>query len=438
MTAPARRRPTPGPADDASRAPSPPGEPRQPRGPGDAGDAGERVHVAVVGAGVAGLAVTACLLDRGVDVLAFDENADIAHTWRQRYDNLRLNSVRWFSQMPGQPIPRSCGRWVSRDDMVDYVTRYAGSVRHVVRSGSRVTAIRRGRASRWLLTTDAGLVAADHVVLATGLYHEPFVPPWPGRERFGGRLLHAADYRRPDPFEGERVLVVGAGVSGVDIATDLLRRSSGTLTVAVRTTPSFLPRELWGIPLQPLSVSNKHLPIRLQDLGGRIIQRLSAGDLADTPFGRPTEGMFSRLLRTGVSPSVDDGAFLAAVRAGRVRVVPGVAALEDGAAVTADGRRWEADTVIAATGYRTGLERLLTEPGALDERGVPPQYGPDNRRWAAQGLHFVGFTSPLTGHLREIGILARRVARTIHRARAGARTRAGAGSRKGDRAPLVG
>ncbi|HEX4227006.1 MAG TPA: NAD(P)/FAD-dependent oxidoreductase [Pseudonocardiaceae bacterium] len=376
-------------------------------------DDARHVHVAVVGAGVAGLAVTRCLLERGVDVLAFDEHTDLAHTWRNRYENLRLNSVRWLSQMPGSPIPKRYGRWVSRDDLVEYVTGYAQPVRHVLHTGCRVSRIERGTHSRWLLSTGIGPVHAQHVVLTTGLYHEPSIPDWPGLAGFTGNLMHAAQYLRPDGFEGERVVVVGAGVSGVDIASDLLRRSSGTLKIAVRTSPSFLPRELYGLPLQGLSVSNKHLPIRLQDIGGAVIQRLSAGDLGKTPLGRPTEGMFTRLLRTGVSPSVDDGAFLAGVRAGRIEVIPAVTDLHDGGVVTADGVKHDADTIIAATGYRTGLDAVLAEPGLLNDKGIPPQYGQLNQRLADAGLHVIGFTSPLTGHLREIGLLAKRVARMI-------------------------
>jgi putative flavoprotein involved in K+ transport len=204
-------------------------------------------------------------------------------------------------------------------------------------------------------------------------------------------------------------------VSGVDIAVDLLRRSTGSLTVAMRTSPSFLPRELWGLPLQGLSVTNRYAPIQMQDLGGRIIELLSVGNLANTPLGKPTEGMFSRLRRTGVSPSVDDGVFVPAVRAGKVRIVGEVADLWRDGVMVRDGEKVSADTVIAATGYRTGLDSVIAAPGALDERGIPPQYGPRNRELAREGLHFVGYASPLTGHLRELGLLARRTARFIHR-----------------------
>lgn len=376
----------------------------------------ERVHVLVVGAGVAGLAVTRCLLDRGNEVLTLDENPEIGHSWIERYDNLKLNSVRWFSQMPGMRMPRRYGRWVERDDLIEYITEYAAPLRPMLRMNSPVTRIQRGTlGARWIVTTPRGRIRAHHVVLTTGLFREPRFPPWPNRLTFEGNLLHSADYRRADTFHGQDVVVVGAGVSGVDIASDLLRGDCSSITVAIRSTPGFLPRELYGLPLQPLSVLNKHLPIGFQDLGATVIQRLSAGDLAKTPIGKPSEGMFTRLLRTGVSPSVDDGAFLAAVRAERIRIIPAVTDLYDSGVCTADGSRHAADAVITATGYETGLSAIIGESGFLDANGVPAQHGPENRRWSEEGLHVIGFTAPLTGHLREIGLLSKKVAKDISR-----------------------
>jgi putative flavoprotein involved in K+ transport len=371
-------------------------------------------NTVVIGAGVAGLAVTRCLRDNGVEAIALDENAEVGHSWANRYDNLKLNSVRWLSHMPGLPMPKSYGRWVSRDDLVEYVTTYAAPIRDHVRTGVKVLRVERG--GRWRVVTDQGDFDAAHVVVATGLYGKPVIPAWPGRETYRGQLLHAADYMRTEPFEGKRVLVVGPGVSGVDIAADLLSRRTGELVVAVRTPPNFLPRELYNIPLQGLSVTNRHAPTAVQDLGGKLIQWLSVGDLGDTPLGRPTEGMFSRLKRTGVNPAVDDGVFVPAVRAGRVEVVDEVVGLSERGVVTGSGKEVEADVIIAATGYRTGLHDVLGPIGVLDDRGVPPQYGKENEHWADQGLHFVGFASPLTGHLREIGLIARKTAKRITRA----------------------
>lgn len=373
----------------------------------------EHVSTVVIGGGVAGLATTRCLSDRGVEVLALDENERIGHSWRTRYDSLKLNSVRWLSHMPGLPLPKSYGRWVRRDDLVDYVESYAVPVKHLVRNGVGVLKVERGTASRWLVTTSDGTLAAHHVVFATGLYREPVIPDWPGKEQLRGRLMHAAHYTRPADFEGERVVVVGPGVSGVDIGSDLLTRATGALTVAMRSAPNFLPRELWNIPLQGLSVTNRHAPLAVQDLGGKLIQRIASGDLGETPFGRPTQGMFSRLQRTGVNPAVDDGVFVPAVREGVINVIDEVVGLDSDGVITKSGRHVPADTVIAATGYRTGLAEIIGEPGVLNARGVPPQYGPDNKRLASAGLHFVGFASPLTGHLREIGLLAKRTAKVI-------------------------
>jgi putative flavoprotein involved in K+ transport len=376
------------------------------------------VHTVVVGGGVAGLAVTRCLLERGVETVLLDENEQVGHSWRTRYDSLRLNSVRWLSHMPGMPMPKSYGRWVSRDNLVDYIDRYAGPVRPSLRNGVRVEAVERGGPSRWLVTTSDGTYSAHNVVIATGLYREPVLPSWPGAAEFTGTVLHAAEYLRADPYDGKDVVVVGPGVSGVEVAVDMLKRPSGTLTVAVRTPPNFLPRELWNIPLQGLSVSNQFAPTFMQDLGGRLIQWLSVGNLADTPLGVSKEGMFTRLARTGVNPAVDDGVFVPAVRDGRIKVVDAVVDLTADGVLTASGKRVPADVVVAATGYRTGLDRVLKVDGVLGERGIPPQYGPDNARWARAGLHFVGFASPLTGHLREIGILAKKAAKVIARSSA--------------------
>ncbi|SDY99880.1 Predicted flavoprotein CzcO associated with the cation diffusion facilitator CzcD [Amycolatopsis xylanica] len=369
----------------------------------------EQVSTVVIGGGVAGLALTRCLVGRGVEVLTLDENEQIGHSWRTRYDSLKLNSVRWLSHMPGLSLPKRYGRWVRRDDLVEYVEAYAKPLKPLLRNGVRVLKVERG--SRWLVTTSEGAIEARHVVFATGLYREPAIPSWPGE--FHGRLIHAAHYTRPADFEGERVVVVGPGVSGVDIGSDLLQRTRGSLTVAMRSAPNFLPRELWNIPLQGLSVTNRYAPIAVQDLGGKLIQRVASGDLADTPFGRPTEGMFSRLRRTGVNPAVDDGVFVPAVRAGLIEVIDEVVALDSDGVVTKSGKHVPADTVIAATGYRTGLAEIIGEPGVLDARDIPPQYGAANKRWAAAGLHFVGFASPLTGHLREIGLRAKHTAKAI-------------------------
>jgi putative flavoprotein involved in K+ transport len=378
--------------------------------------------VVVVGGGVSGLATAAELISRGVPAVVLDASAGAGDSWRQRYDSLKLNSVRWFSGFRGYPIPRRAGRYVTRDDFAAYIRNFAE------RSGVALEPARVERVDRqggeWVTTAGDARYVCRHVVIATGLMAVPRLPDWFTPAPYPMTVLHSSAYRTARDFEGQRVLVAGAGNSGAEIATDLVReRRAGSVTVAIRTPPNIMPRDLWGLPLQNFAVVNRYLPLTMQDQSGRLVQRIALGDLGKTPIGLSPLGMFSRLSEDGVSPTVDDG-FVRFVREGRITIVGAVAGLERAGARTASGRLVEADAVIAATGYRTDLDGMLGHLGVLDGNGLPPQYGSAAKAWHARGLHFVGFSSPLSGHLRECMILARRAARAIERSE-GARGRGG-------------
>ena len=167
-------------------------------------------------------------------------------SWRGRYDRLRLNSSRWFSQAPGRRATRAARassrratRW-SR-----YLEGYARDNALDVRLNTRVERIDPDGAG-WVVRTSGGDVPAEHVIVAAGYEHTPFVPDWPGRERFHGALLHAAEYRNPEPFRDGDVLVVGPGCSGMEIAYDLAEGGAQRVRLAVRTPPNMLVRSPIG------------------------------------------------------------------------------------------------------------------------------------------------------------------------------------------------
>ena len=369
--------------------------------------------IAVVGAGPAGLAAAAMLQRSGERVVVL-ERGYVGEAWKTRYDRLHLHTVRWLSCLPGYRMPRSFGKWPSRDRVLEYLERYAARAGLEVRTGVAVERIDRDGAA-WQLVTRAGAIQAERVVVATGHSNVPYAPEWPGS--FRGELVHSVEYRNPAPYVGRRVLVVGAGNSGAEIAVDLADGGAADVMLSVRTPPSIVRRDTLGFPSQVLGIATAHLPVPVVDRIAATLRRLSIPDL--TPYGLPAPARpYSEFLRRRVIPMLDVG-FVEAVRNGRVRVVPAVERFEDGAAVLADGSRHEVDAVIAATGYRTGLEPLVGHLGVLNERGEPLVHGPHEHA-CAPGLHFVGYQVTLGGTFRLVGIEAKQLARAVavRRARA--------------------
>ena len=146
------------------------------------------------------------------------ERGDVGAAWNTRYDRLHLHTVRWLSCLPGYRMPRACGKWPSRDRVLEYLQRYADRAGLEVRTHVEVERLDRDGAA-WKLVMSKGELQAERVVVATGHSNVPYLPDWPGS--FGGAIVHSAEYRNAAPFVGRRVLVVGAGNSGAEIAVDL-------------------------------------------------------------------------------------------------------------------------------------------------------------------------------------------------------------------------
>lgn len=357
-------------------------------------------EVAVIGAGPAGLATAALLRRNGVRAVVFDRSDGVGSSWAARYDSLRLNTVRWMSDLPGLRMDRSLGRWVGRDDLVDYFEQYAAHHRLdcVLGPAGAIDRVDPAR-DRWSISGPDATRQVAGVVVATGHSQQATTPSWPGRDRFAGSVVHAADYRRPDAVAGDRVLVVGAGSSGGEICVDLAR-AGVDVTWSVRSAPRVFPREVAGLPATPFAPPGDAAPDALVDRIAPWFERRVYGPRDYLP--EPGAPMMELLARCK-EPMTADG-IVELVRDGRVRVVAAVAALDETGAVLADGTHVETDHVIAATGYRPGLEPLVGHLGVLDEAGRPRELMP------RPGLGFVGFRIPLTGTLWAIETDARRVA----------------------------
>jgi putative flavoprotein involved in K+ transport len=374
----------------------------------------ETHEIVIVGAGSAGLATGALLQREGRKPLLLEAGPEPGAAWRERYDRLRLHTPRFLSGLPGHRIPRRFGRWVTRDDLLEYLREYAESERLDVRTGTRVERID-ADGEEWRLDTSGGSLRAGTVIVATGYNGAPFVPNWPGRESFAGELVHSTEYRNPQPFRGRDVLVVGVGNSGAEIATDVAEGGATRSRLSVRTPPQILRRATAGIPAQLIGLAIRHVPPSWVDPISKAQRRLSIPDLAAQGLPRPEVGVRTSFITTGTTPVLDVG-IVDAVRRGRVEVVAAVVGFDGSDVLLADGTRIDPDAVIAATGFRAGLDDLVGHLAILDSRGLP--LATDGEP-ALPGLWFVGFKPTLGGQLREGSIAARHVAAAVtaaHRA----------------------
>jgi hypothetical protein len=337
--------------------------------------------------------------------MVLEQGETLAPQWRARYDRLRLNSPRWFSALPDGPA-FAAGIFPTRDELVAYLDAYAAHHALDVRFGTKVERLERA-GDRWVVQTSGGELRARHVIVAGGYEHRPFVPAWAGRARFRGPVSHAAGYRNAEPYRGQDVLVVGPGCSGAEIAYDLVEGGAQRVRLAVRTPPNILLREPIGAPL---AVFFSHLPPQVGDAVLRFVRRRKLGDLTEFGLPLPDEGVFSRLRRLHATPMIVDPEIIDAIRARRIEIVAAVESFDETGVVLADRRRVEPHAVIAATGYRAGLEPVVGHLDVLDARGVPKVTDGE----ALPGLRFIGY-DPRPAQLRHGGKEAARAAKAVAR-----------------------
>lgn len=367
------------------------------------------VDAVVIGAGPAGLAVSACLKRVGQPHALIDKEATVGSSWRRHYERLHLHTAKDWSALPGMPFPRDYPTYPSRAQVVSYLERYAETMQLEPRLGVEVVrAARSGQ--RWLVETkNGGTYDARVVVVASGYNAVPERASWPGLDGFSGSVVHSSDYKNGQSLRGKRVLVVGSGNSGAEIAVDLWE-SGAQVAMVFRGPVHVVPRDAFGMPAQRMTLILSRLPAKIADKLSQPLRDLTIGDL--TPYGirRPPVGPLELLETTGRVPLIDIGT-IALIKQGAITVYPNVASIAGSDVRFVDGRVAPFDAIVLATGYRAGLSRWLDGADTvLDARGLPREHG---RESALPGLYFCGFRNPTTGALREIAIEAERIGEAL-------------------------
>ncbi len=370
-----------------------------------------QTDILIVGGGPAGLTTAGALKQVGLEATILDRGERVGQSWDQRYDRLHLHTVRAYSGLAHFPIPRSLPKYPSKDQYAGYLRDYAAHFDlHFVPD----TLVKRVRQAKppdqavWEVETAVEPWSARVVVIATGQYGRPVCSDWPGLASFGGQALHSSEYHSGRAFQGRRVLVVGAGNSGLEIAVDLVEQGASNVAVSLRSAPPVVPRDFLGTPAQVFGILTNPLPPAFSDQVGQSLSRLALGDLKRYGLQSPAWGPFS----AHRTPVIDVG-FVPALKAGRVSLRPAVSAFTPGGVVFADQREEPFDAAIFATGFRSGLEALLEPEGLLDENGNP--LAAWSAATACPGLYFMGYFVSLRGFLYESNLASQHLARALRK-----------------------
>ncbi|MGI8587688.1 MAG: flavin-containing monooxygenase [Chloroflexia bacterium] len=355
--------------------------------------------VLIVGAGPAGLATAAMLQRAGIASRILEAGPGVGTSWLNYYDSLRLHTGRRISGLPGYPLPRGYPVFVARPAYLQYLRAYARRFNLAITPRQRVLRAERA-GDLWRLHTEHQVWEAPVLVAASGIASRPSTPQIPGMESFGGAMLHSSEYHDAAPFSGKRVLVVGVGNSGSEIALDL---SSGgaDVALAIRNGITVVPRVVGGVPVSYIALLLSYLPEQIR----RAVR---------APIMRRTERRLRALgLKVG---SPDDFPvigleILDAIREERVQALGGVVGFEPDGARFEDGTFAPADAVVLATGFRPALDYLagyIVPPDQKQAR-LPVRAAPE---WP--NLYFVGlYYDGLVGTLFQIGRQSRLVADAV-------------------------
>ncbi|MFI7534132.1 flavin-containing monooxygenase [Streptosporangium sp. NPDC049376] len=348
-------------------------------------------HVLIVGAGQSGLAAAHAALEQGLRPVLLESSDRAAGSWPRYYDSLALFSPARYSSLPGMAFDGDPERYPRRDEVVAYLERYAAALAErgaELRTGARVEAVRpsneHGERGFLVRLTDGRELTAPALIAATGSFDRPHRPVLPGLDTFTGPVLHVADYRRPASLPGERVVVVGAGNSAVQVAHELA--AERRVTLAGRAPIRFVEQRPLGRDL--------HFWFRATGFDRLPLARAEAPP---------------------ASPVLDDGRYRRALREGRYARRTMFTRLDGDHVVWPDGGRERVDAVLLATGYRPNLS-YLADLGALTADGHPRQR--HGRSLTHPGLGYLGLEwqrTPSSNTLRGVGSDARRVVAALTR-----------------------
>ncbi|MFI6249640.1 flavin-containing monooxygenase [Streptomyces sp. NPDC051016] len=367
----------------------------------------------VIGAGAAGLSALQQLREAGHEVVCFEKTDRVGGHWHTDYDALHLITSRDMTTFEDFPMPADYPHFPRRDQVRAYIESYARHHGHhdLITFDTEVLAVTPepsgpgpvGSAGWQVRTTRGDEGVFDGVLIANGHLWSPHIPAVPGE--FAGTQLHSSEYDNVGDLTGNRVLVVGAGNSGCDIAVDVAQHRL-EVDVVMRKGRHFQAKAYFGVPRAQVPWLARFSPAE-QDLINRLLARVSLGEPGNYPNMPVPE---AATLADG--PTTVNDLLPYWIHHGRITIRPAIDRFEDTTVHFTDGTARHYDSIIYATGFDVSLP-FLADGQIVWRSGVPVRYAGGILPAGAEKLYFIGLIAPRGPQIPLYGVQTKLVARMI-------------------------
>ncbi|SEK40666.1 Predicted flavoprotein CzcO associated with the cation diffusion facilitator CzcD [Aquimarina amphilecti] len=340
----------------------------------------------IIGAGPAGLAVAGRFREQNVSFEIIEKTNKIAWSWHHHYDRLLLHTVKELSYLPHLEFPKEYPRYVPKAKLTQYYEFYAKHFNINPQFNLEVKSIKREN-GHWLVKTNKQNYQADNVIVATGVNRVPLLPIWKNQENFNGEIIHSRNYKNAKPFIGKKVLVVGMGNTGAELALDLSEHNID-VSISVRSPLLIVPRDINGRSVQLTARKLERLPFGLGRWIGKQVRKVVIGDLSKYGILSSIKDPIDHLRQTGKTPVIDLGT-VKQIKSNKIKVVGDITSFYTNGVQLKNDIKLDFDVVLLATGYRAKISDFIENTDELlDQYNIPKKVIADGMH---KGLYFVGF-----------------------------------------------